>query len=313
MNRGLGQNGYAGVGDSAEVSADSALPQTLTPALSHPPVGERGTATLTPDPLELIAEGRHSVEAICRASEMSILELAAHVCTAQNLEILARVKQLHATQREMLLGRLKVDALLRLRELTDEVAASSTDEIRAAEVMRKACVDLLRYGGLNTEKCPSGHGEPGGPGGGGPGSRGYHPDSITPAFEAEVLEALERLGKEDEEQEEDVYPQITQIAQIRLGESKNRNRNENVAGYEPRARASGSVEPPPSEIRSSAETVAIRTGKMPVPPESLTEMHSPVGSISHNGPGAGVSGSFTHPTRNPLHHPRPPPGLIPPH
>ena len=63
MNRGLGQNGYGGVGDSAEVSADSALPQTLTPALSQ---RERGTATLTPDPFELIAEGRHSVEAVCR-------------------------------------------------------------------------------------------------------------------------------------------------------------------------------------------------------------------------------------------------------
>ena len=74
----------------------------------------------------MIAEGRHSVEAVCRASKMSILELAAHVCTAQNLETLARVKQLHAIEREMLLGKLKRDALVRLAELTDEVPVAGS-------------------------------------------------------------------------------------------------------------------------------------------------------------------------------------------
>ena len=59
----------------------------------------RGGTQDSPDPLKLIAEGNMRLLDIARASGMSILELAAHVCTAQNLETLARVKQLHATQR----------------------------------------------------------------------------------------------------------------------------------------------------------------------------------------------------------------------
>ena len=214
MDLGLEQNGFEHGG---ELAIDSALPQTLTPnpspTLDSGDSGETSAAvapchTLTPgpspmrergvDPLELIAEGRHSVESICRASKMSILDLAEYVCTPRNLEALARVGQLHAIEQEMMLGKLKRKALGRLAELTEEVAASSADEIRASEVMRKACVDLLRYGGLNTEKRPSRVGEPGG---GGPRARGYHSDSITPAFEAEVLEALEKLGEERIEDE----------------------------------------------------------------------------------------------------------------
>ncbi len=102
-----------------DIAVASDVCNTLAPNPS--PLMERGT-----DPLELIAEGRQSIDAICRASKMSILELAAHVCTAQNLEALARVKQLHATQREMLLGRLKRDALVRLAELTDEVPVAGS-------------------------------------------------------------------------------------------------------------------------------------------------------------------------------------------
>ncbi len=104
---------------------------TLSPNPS-PSMG-RGMADQDPshksqaNPIELISEGKYSIEAVCIESQMSILELAAHVCTAQNLETLARVKQLHAIEREMLLGKLKRDALVRLAELTDEmpVAGSS--------------------------------------------------------------------------------------------------------------------------------------------------------------------------------------------
>ena len=66
------------------------------------------------DPINLIAEGRHTIDAICRASGISILELATQVCIPGNLEALGRVAQLYAVQREMLLGKLKRDALVRL-------------------------------------------------------------------------------------------------------------------------------------------------------------------------------------------------------
>ena len=79
-----------------------------------------------PAPIDLIAEGNMRLADIARSSGMSIIELAAHVCTAQNLEALARVEQLHAIQREMLLGRLKRDALVRLGELTDEVPVAGS-------------------------------------------------------------------------------------------------------------------------------------------------------------------------------------------
>ncbi|MCH7547757.1 MAG: hypothetical protein IID30_15265, partial [Planctomycetes bacterium] len=227
-----------------------------------------------------------------------------------------RVRQLHAIEREMLLGRLRMDALMRLGELTAEVPAASADEIRAAEVMRKACVDLLRYGGSNTENRHSQQGEPRG---GGPRSRRYHRESITPASEAEVLEALERLGEEREE-----YPQITQMG---LGESKSGNDN-GYEPYEPRARASGSVEPMPPKVTPPPEMTTPSPSDMPseAPPES----HLSIDSISLNGPGAcasgsllggpGVSGgrasgSYSQPARDPLHQPRPPPhnALLPTH
>lgn len=174
MNRILGQNGQT----------------TLSPNPSpSPPVRERGV-----DPLELIAAGRHSVEAICRESNMSILELARMVTTPDNLDQLHKVAQLHAIEREMMLGRLKRNALVRLAELTEEVPAASTDEVRAAEVMRKACVNLLRYGA--STPAPENartriQSDP-------PITK-----TLTPASEAEILEALERWGQEKEE-----YPQI---------------------------------------------------------------------------------------------------------
>ena len=288
MSRGLGQNGYRRVGDSAEVSADSALPQTLTPALSHPPVGERGTATLTPDPLELIAEGRHSVEAICIELDMSILELAEHVCTAQNLETLARVKQLHATQREVMLGRLKRDALMRLGELTAEVGAMNANEVRACEVMRKACVDILRADdrGMNTERRPSGTGGPGSPWGPGGGRRR---EPITPASEAEVLEALERWGAEENQYEPD------------------EPRGLREPSGPPRC-TSGSVVRPPPETN-------MRTGKMLVPlveapSQAPLESRLPIDSRSRNGPGitgGRASGSYLESPPPPESPPAPPP------
>ncbi len=96
---------------------------TLSPNPSpSPPDMERGTS----DPIEMIAEGKYSIEAVCIESKMSILELAAHVCTPRNLEALGRVAELHAIEREMLLGKLKRDALVRLAELTDEVPVAGS-------------------------------------------------------------------------------------------------------------------------------------------------------------------------------------------
>ena len=223
----------------------------------------------SPNPLDLIAEGRHSVGAICRESKMSILELATQVCTPRNLEALGRVTQLHAIEQEMLLGRLKRDALVRLAELTEEVPAGSADEVRAAEVMRKACADLLRNGGGTTSNTSPRH------------TQSLPPEPLTPASEAEILDALEKWGQEVEEEEgEKEYPRITQIAQVGWGESKSGNENR----YEPRARVSGSVEPSPQE----------KTPELPpeMIPESPTEMRSSLESISHNGPGARASGSL---------------------
>ena len=220
--------------------------------------------------VEEVAIGDRAPADIARRAGMSILELARIITTPENLAQLRQVVQLHALQREMLLGQLKLNALSRLAELTVEVPAASAEECRAAEIMRKACVDILRGGNAvaNIEGRSSGWN------GGGPRSRGYHRDSITPASEAEVLEALERLGEEKIE-------------------------------YGPRAQASGSVEPPslgmPSDVSSDMpsealkdvhasfdsishngpgaralgsylppppETVITRTGKMPVPLES---------------------------------------------
>ncbi len=145
-----------------------------------PPLGEEHL-------LELIAEGRHSVEAICIESGMSILELAAHVCTPRNLEALERVRQLHATQREMMLGRLKRDALMRLGELTAEVGAMNANEVRACEVMRKACVDILRFG-HGPASLPHSTPTP-------------RDDTPEPLNEEKILEALERLGEETNQDE----------------------------------------------------------------------------------------------------------------
>ncbi len=272
-----------------------------------PPLGEEQL-------LEAIAAGDRAAADIAREAGMSILELARIVTTPRNLEALGRVAQLHAIEREMLLGRLKRDALVRLGELTDEVPAGSADEVRAAEVMRKACADLLRYGGLNTEKRHSEPGESGGPRGGGPGSRGYHPESITPAFEAEVLEALERLGEEKYEYE-------TRVPGKPQGSPR---------------RTSGSVErtPPETTIRTRTrrvprlEEAITRTGETPVPPLGEAASHGCHGQVpparvcekpthprakplkQRPCPWHPASGSFTHPTRIPPHQPRPPPCSI---
>ena len=100
---------------------------------------------------------------IARASGISILELARMVTTPRNLEDLQRVRQLHAIEREMMLGKLQRHALGRLAELSEEVGAMNVNEVRACEVMRKAWVDILRVGdrGINAERRHSGTGRPG--------------------------------------------------------------------------------------------------------------------------------------------------------
>ncbi|MCH7547592.1 MAG: hypothetical protein IID30_14420 [Planctomycetes bacterium] len=224
---------------------------------------------------------------------MSILELAAHICTPRNLETLARVKQLHAIEREMLLGRLRIDALMRLRELTDEVPAGSADEIRAAEVMRKACVDILRFG-----SSPAGVEGPGaGFDGRGQRSPGYHRESITPACEAEVLEALERLGEEINEYEPraqargSVEPLRPPPEVPPEKPTESHSSLESISRNGPGARDSGSYPPPPAppDFRSSFDSSPRKepgvsggvasgssrnnTGKMPMPP--LDYAHPP--------------------------------------
>ncbi|MCH7604197.1 MAG: hypothetical protein IIB54_15680 [Planctomycetes bacterium] len=135
---------------------------------------------------------------------MSILELARIVTTPDNLRQLHQVAQLHALEREMMLGRLKREALVRLAELTEEVPAASADEVRASEVMRKACVDLLRYGESSSSGPIS--------------TRSQSPPpattTLSPLGEEKVLAFLEQLGEEKYEDEP----------------------------YEPRAQASGPVE-----------------------------------------------------------------------
>jgi len=195
---------------------------------------------------------------IARASGVSILELATHVCTPRNLEALSRVVQLHAIQREMLLGQLKCKALGRLAELTDEVSAGSADEIRASEVMRKACVDILRYG-TPVPGCAPGNAHTRIP------SPPAQADTLSPLGEEKVLAFLERMGEEKYEEGE-VYPQTDRGAQIaQMDQEENGNgygyENANENGHEPQdppRRASGSVELPPPEL-------TIPTGKMPVP------------------------------------------------
>ena len=197
---------------------------------------------------------------IARASGMSILELAAHVCTPRNLEALGRVVQLHAIEREMLLGQLKRKALGRLAELTDEVSAGSADEIRASEIMRKACVDILRYGAPAPGCAP----------GSSPGnahtripSPPAQADTLSPLGEEKVLAFLERMGEEKYEEGpliEDSPGRIAQMDQEVNGNGYGyENANEN--GHEPLdppRRANGSVELPPPEL-------TIPTGKVPVP------------------------------------------------
>ena len=257
--------------------------------------------------LVAIATNSCPVPEIARAAGVSILELARIVTTPRNLEDLDRVRQLHAIEREMLLGKLKRDALTRLQELTTEVPATSADEVRACEVMRKACVDILRYGDNppQRERSPQGLG--------GPGSCGRRGESITPATEAEVLEALEKWGRE-----------------------------ENL--YEPRARASGSVELAGS---SKAEPQAMSGGREGVVGVEVThdvQVGMAFGKTSDHGTAAnrtdaaslGCHGQVPsarvceklahpranllkqqprpwHPIRNPLHQSRAPPLLQAPH
>ena len=245
-------------GGEGELSVAAALCQTLTPgpspsqdsSLKTPQPGPSSFVVRSgvdprpkppPDPIELIAAGRHSVEAICRESKMSILELAAHICTPRNLEALSRVAQLHAIEREMLLGRLRIDALMRLRELTDEVPAASADEVRTAEIMRKACVDILRYatGTVTAQGSPRTIS---------PSPTPPRDDGPEPLNEEKILAMLEQLGEEKYE-------------------------------YEPRAQAIGSVppdSPPPSktppESHLSLDSIsrngpgACASGSYPPPP-----------------------------------------------
>ena len=238
-----------------------------------------------------------SLAVIARTSGMSILELATQVCTprnSRNLEALARVTQLHAIEREMLLGWLKRDALIRLSELTAEVAAASGDEVRACEVMRKACVDILRFGNGSTRNESGSHGQDG------PGPRRKCREPLTPASESEVLEALERWGREIEEQEEEVYPQIedspgriTQIAQMGLGESK----SENGVGTDIDRRES-SVE--------LAGTASNRTDDYGRKAGLRCQWHPTSGSVVPPLPEFPPPPELP-PPRKPLHQPRPPP------
>ena len=270
----------------------------------------------TPDPLELIAEGRQAIDAICRVSKMSILELAAHVCTAQNLEALARVAQLHAIEREVLLGRLKRDALVRLTELTDEVPGGSADEIRAFEVMRKACVDLLRYAGGTTGNTSPRQ------------THSLSPNPLTPASEAEVLEALERLGEERYEDE----PRARASGSVELvpwSKSKTQATREGLAEVEATdevqvgmafgktsdhgtgkisdpgtaskhtdsaSRGCHGQVPPARACESPADSRAKSPRRpCPWPPPPPSESHLSMATISRNGPGAGASGSYSPP------------------
>ena len=180
---------------------------------------------------------------------------------------------------------------MRLRELTDEVPASSADEIRAAEIMRKACVDILRFG-----SSPAGVEGPGtGFDGGGQRSHGYHRESITPASEAEVLEALERLGEEINEDgpraqtSGSVEPMPLEVPLEKPTESH--SSLESISRNGPGARYSGSYPPPsaPPDFRSSSDSSLRKepgvsggvasgssrnnTGKMPMPP--LDYAHPP--------------------------------------
>ena len=280
-----------------------------------PPLGEEQL-------LEAIAAGDRAAADIAREAGMSILELARIVTTPRNLEALARVKLLHAIEREMLLGTLKRDALVRLAELTDEVPSGSADEIRAFEVMRKACVDLLRFGGSNSENRHSQQGEPSG---GGPRARGDYRESITPASEAEVLEALERLGEELNEDEPRVQASGSVVRPlVPWSKAKTQATREGVVGVE----VTDEVQVGMAFGKTSDHgTESMRTGKMPVPlvespSQAPLESRLPIDPGSLEEPGADASGSsgirpgvsggrdsgtYSPPARNPLHQPRPPP------
>ena len=119
---------------------DMALRTGGTPV---PPLGEDQI-------LEAIAAGDRSSLDIARASGMSILELAAHVCTAQNLEALERVKLLHATQQEMLLGRLRPRVLGRLQDLLSCARNRGSEIHNLRKILRNY---LTRPQGLTASGC----------------------------------------------------------------------------------------------------------------------------------------------------------------
>ena len=187
----------------------SGLPQRCTGKMPVPPF-DKGQI------MEAIASGDQSPLEISRRAGMSILELAQHICTPRNLESLGRVAQLHAIEREILLGQLKRDALMRLRELTDEVPAASGDEVRACEVMRKACADILRFG-HGPASLPHSTPPP-------------RDDTPEPLNEEKILEALERLGREENQ-----YEPYEPRAQ--------------ASGSSLLSQTSGSVAPSPSDTR----------------------------------------------------------------
>ena len=290
--------------------------------------------------LELIAEGRHSVGAICRESKMSILELAAHVCTPRNLEALERVRQLHAIQREMMLGTLKRDALTRLGEQTAEVGAMNANEVRACEVMRKACVDILRFGN-GPASLPHSTPTP-------------RDDTPEPLNEEKILEALERLGERCDESHDEPYesrglrepsgpPRCTSgsVELVPWSKAEPQATREGVVGVEATDEVqvgmafgktsdhgtgktsdhgTGKSSDHGTGKSSDHGTESIRTGKMPVPlveapSQEPLESRLPIDSRSRNGPGitrGRASGSYLESPPLPDSPPPPAPESSPP-
>ena len=219
-----------------------------------PPLGEEPL-------LGAIAAGDRAAADIAREAGMSILELAAHVCTPRNLEALERVRHLHANQREMMLGTLKRDALTRLGELTAEVGAMNANEVRACEVMRKACADILRFGN-GPASLPHSTPTP-------------RDDTPEPLNEEKILEALERLGERCDESHDEPYeprglrepsgpPRCTSgsVELVPWSKAEPQATREGVGGVE----ATDEVQVGMAFGKTSDHgTESMRTGKIPLP------------------------------------------------